>query len=408
MPWVSYLGYERKPLILLVFAGLFLFLSMFDYLTLTSLPLLRTPSAAMGMILALAFAMHGVSHYRIYKGPTVWLLLLFVATMVVELLRWIAGDTTQLIFYLQWFQVFILAIILLDLSRDPRALPILLGSVVAAVLLIAMMGLLLGSAEFSKGRSGFEEINLNQQAYFYTLGLITLLWLLIERVRTMQLWQVMALLLGCAILMLAILKSGSRGGFLSMMVGITMLLILEARSRNTSAYIYVLPPVLFAGLGFVLSTDLVIERLQNTVAGQEDMSRFKIWYWSWQLIAEKPLMGQGPDFMELLGGYLSGVALTTHNAYLHVAISFGIPALILWLGFLGSVLRRCWQVRHTPSGALLISLVVTGLWFGLTGTMAFNRYFWVTLALAANVGAYQLIPLSYPTALVSTQANLGH
>lgn len=398
MPPTLIIEYARRPMPLLVLAGLFIFLSLFDYRQLTSLPLLRTPSALVGLILALAFTLSRALSYRLHRGPQTWLFLLIGATLVAELLRILSVDSTQFRYYLQWLQIFILFIILLDLAQDRRAFPILWGSVVAAAVFLALLALL-GGTEMARGRSGYEEINLNSQAYLFTLGLMTLIWLLMEKLRALTFWHLLAGFACVALLLLAILKTGSRGAFLSMVAGLVLLLWLGARKRNALAYAYLLPPLCLLVVWQVLTNDLVVERLFNTVAGQEDNSRLVIWSWTGYLLAQQPWIGHGPDFMHLLGSYYqAGTVRNTHNSYLQVLLAFGIPSFVCWLGLLGSVLWRCWSVRSTPVGALFISVMAVTLMFGMTSDLAFNRFFWVTMALAANVGAYQGGPGRAPLA----------
>ncbi|WP_185827501.1 O-antigen ligase family protein [Halomonas nitroreducens] len=403
MPPLFIIEHERRPTLLLLLAGLFIFVSLFDYHQLTSLPLLRTPSAPIGIILALAFTVSRALSYRLYTGPQTWLFLLIGATLLAEMFRFLSQDAWQFRFYLQWLQIFILFIILLDLAKDPRALHLLWGSVVMAALFLALLALTAG-IESSNGRSGYEEIDLNLQAYLFTLGLITLIWLLLEKLKSLRLWQLLAGIVGVAILLLSILKTGSRGAFLAMSAGVVVLLWFSARQRNTAAYAYLLPPLLLLVVWQVTTNDLVLERLFNTVAGQEDNSRLDIWRAAGYMLAEQPLIGHGPDFMQKLGGNNhTGTGINSHNSYLQILLAFGIPAFLCWLGMLGSVLWRCWRLRHTPFGALFLSAMAVTCLFGMTIDLAFNRFFWVTLALAANVEVYHWRPGFPPVAPAATR-----
>lgn len=388
MSAVTHVEYDRKPTSLLMLAGLFVFLSLFDYYRLSSLPLLRTPSATVGLLLAACYGLYALSGYRIHSGTPMWFWVFFLGIVATQLLRIAAGGDAQWPFFMQWVQIIILAMILVDLSRDPRAFNILLGAIVIAALFLAIAGSL-GVSQVNNGRVGYEDIDLNRQANVYTLGLLTLLWLMIERTRTFRLWQMACLIAGCVVLMVAALKTGSRGGFLTMIAGVGLLLLLEARKRNSSAYVFFIPPMLLIALAMIASNDLVIGRLIGTLNGQEDNSRIVIWENALQLLMNHPLVGNGPYFMERLGSYFwAGRILNAHNGYLQVLLAFGIPVFLLWLGMVGSVLRRCWRVRQAPEGALLLSLMITMLLFGFTIDLAFDRFFWFVLVLAANVERY--------------------
>lgn len=80
--------------------------------------------------------------------------------------------------------------------------------------------------------------------------------------------------------------------------------------------------------------------------------------------------------------------ISSHNSYLQVALTFGVPLLLVWLMLIGSVVRRCWRERKAPAGALFFALLMATMAFAATSDVNFNRYFWVLLALGTQVQVF--------------------
>lgn len=98
-----------------------------------------------------------------------------------------------------------------------------------------------------------------------------------------------------------------------------------------------------------LMTNTIVEH-----AGRIATGRVYIWDHTIDLILEKPVLGWGPDtFGEVFGPSLSEEAINNarwllyvdkaHNEYLQIAYASGIPALIFYLIFIFSVLKKAWK-----------------------------------------------------------------
>jgi O-antigen ligase len=107
-------------------------------------------------------------------------------------------------------------------------------------------------------------------------------------------------------------------------------------------------------------------RLYDQSQGEQSMSyRFTFWQYSAQLIAEKPLFGQGTGNFTQSYQRLSGQAANNpHNEFLLITVQLGIFGLLFYLGFLASQ-YYCAAALLKPdqwlAQGLLLTLVITSL-----------------------------------------------
>lgn len=178
-----------------------------------------------------------------------------------------------------------------------------------------------------------------------------------------------------AMMMITVLFSLSRGGFLGLCV---VLIGLALKSKYKVAGI--LAVVLAGSITFALLPNRVVERVGTirtaTQADESAQLRFEAWRVSLQIIADYPLLGVGPrNIVELYGRYQqpnqpSGVGRVSHNSFLQIAVDAGLPALLLFLILIGvsfSRLRRARLVLKTRSPDSPLIVYSHGLEVALLG-----------------------------------------
>ncbi|MDI5920855.1 O-antigen ligase family protein [Halomonas sp. LR5S13] len=390
---------ERKSTTLLVLASLFVLLSIFDNtIVLSGIPMLRNPAAVAALLLVFWFTVFGVNALKMTDPSQWWAIGVLSMTLVIELIRIIIQGHVMpgwLSLYLQWVQVLIIFFILLDLAKDPRALHYIGISFLLAMMYIAFSSLLTpdGFAVEGGQRLGYEGENLNRQAYWFAMAFIILTWLMFERWPRVGLLGIL-LLLGAGLQFYCLLRSGSRAAFLGMLLGLLCLLVVGFRKEKLSAYLVLLPFMLMATAFLLLNNDLVIERIIMALYGSQDGMRSSIFSAAAGLFMEKPFLGQGMFFSELLGkelGLSSGLA--SHNSFLRVILNFGIITGIVWLCLLLSIFFKCWKGRGIA--ALFLSLMVLSLVYGTFDEIQFNKFFWVMLALASQAPLHSHFNMGY-------------
>jgi len=212
------------------------------------------------------------------------------------------------------------------------------------------------------------------------------------------------------VLVLGIVRAGSRGGFLALTAVIAFVLVrytvipLRWRLLSTSLIL-----VLF----FATTSRQFWHEMDAVVSGtdynlKEETGRLEVWRRGLHYIADNPIFGVGANNFGMAEGTLSefasrqqygiGVRWTAaHNSYLQVAVELGIPGLVLFLALIVSalkVLRRPRRVgraippaageRPQLAQALMASLIgfLVGAFFLSLG---YSEMFYMLVALAVGL-----------------------
>jgi O-antigen ligase len=154
--------------------------------------------------------------------------------------------------------------------------------------------------------------------------------------------------------------------------------------------------VLTVAIGVLAATQPA--RLQAMARGED--GRWMIWRTSAAIIAESPLLGTGgqaaftdryrvlnPQLHDGRTGEFPLGAPHAHNSLIALAAEHGLPAAVLYLGFLGAILLASWRRRHQDpdSWRLAAALIVGMLGAGMFEHLAADAE--SSIALAALLGA---------------------
>ena len=151
---------------------------------------------------------------------------------------------------------------------------------------------------------------------------------------------------------LATFISSARGAFLAL-IGGAWLLAAGLVSRRRLALVTV-------GLGVVVAVSIMLappvyqNRLRNALSGQD--GRVYIWHTAWQTFLQRPWLGIGDGAYDHAAAATVAAGLSpagpegpemgnAHNSFLSLLVLYGVPGLILWSGWLLSVVRHLWQRR---------------------------------------------------------------
>ena len=139
--------------------------------------------------------------------------------------------------------------------------------------------------------------------------------------------------------------------------------------------------------------------LYDGLDGNMGSGRIEIWEMTLKLIRQKPIFGCGTDnlqfglqtncsedFDEYLTRTLT-IVDKAHNEYLHIAATVGIPALIVYLIFIGMILWRRVRYLLIDSTSFVISIVLISYlvqaFFNIS-TIGVAPLFWMLLGLVDN------------------------
>ena len=168
-------------------------------------------------------------------------------------------------------------------------------------------------------------------------------------------WQGGLLLLAVAGLGCALVLTVTRASWLAFLISTTVIFVLGAGRRAILTASVLAVPLIFAGL-FILQQKRNVGFLDFT--DQSTTWRDTVWREGYGLLVSKPrhlLIGVGMDSIKghwRKWGLFDGGRLPwghMHSNLLQIALERGIPALIVWLIFLGIYARMLWRLARNPA-----------------------------------------------------------
>lgn len=157
-----------------------------------------------------------------------------------------------------------------------------------------------------------------------------------------------------------LLKTGSRGGFLSFGSVMAVSLFFSARHRTRLLMMLLLLPLVVAFIPretlqrltyiFADPTSATIRTESDSAALMSQIERTNLFWKSVHLMAEHPVLGVGigefPDavYQDDLQNHTRSAALGTHNSYTQVGSECGIPALIVYLLIIATAIRMNYKI----------------------------------------------------------------
>ena len=175
-------------------------------------------------------------------------------------------------------------------------------------------------------------------------------------------WRILA----CICLVVALVLTQSRGGFVSTIVGLAVLLILFGMVRVVPWRHLGLSFVLICGIGMsvaLVDSGGTLDRLTRTLEDAE--VRLGIYDLAWSALGDAPLLGHGygtfAEVYRLQDAGTERVYFTrAHNTYLGNFVELGIPVALALLAALGIIVALCARslLRPEPAGRIY---AVTGL-----------------------------------------------
>ncbi|RLL46990.1 O-antigen ligase domain-containing protein [Oceanobacillus piezotolerans] len=209
------------------------------------------------------------------------------------------------------------------------------------------------------------------------------------------------------VLFLALFYSGSRGAWLSVAICMVLYTIVVWPKK----YLWKRWGVILASMliafsivnvveGGVISNriesitldikSIITEDVTNQEAEDAGSGRWGIWKKTLPFVKENILVGTGPSTFSQLyySGEEAGGLDNSHNDYLEIAFSMGIPALIVYMMLLFTVIKKGYRAagKSDDSGQIFIyGLLITVIGYLIKtnfniSTIAVGPYFWVVLA----------------------------
>jgi O-antigen ligase len=387
---------ERRPDVLRVLAMGVLAASFLDGFAVTDVPFARTLAGIIGMLLLGAFVLVRVHHRRFLDLPGRFIFVFIVLTSVLEVAR-IGGPNEGVLTYMQFFQVAVLYLIVFDLALDPRAVRAMGGAFLlstTAMSLVSHLGIDALSVGAEGQRSGVSGLNLNDQAFLYALCIVIVVgWVLSQWPR----FGVREVFLGAAAMsmLLALVRTASRGGAAAMLVGVATCLMIHLRRGKLSAYVTVVPALLL-GIGVaLLSAEVLQARTEKMIEVGDTGLRVELAHAGFGMFVKRPVFGWGVRYSRDLGESLRlGRAIAAHNTFLQFLLSFGLVGFLPWAVAVTMTVVLAWRCRGSPWGAILAALLVTALATACVQNLGYSKHFWIVLGIAARGRTLAAMPLN--------------
>lgn len=162
------------------------------------------------------------------------------------------------------------------------------------------------------------------------------------------------------LLLIVLLLTFSRGGYLGLLAGLAVFFIFAWRKTEVKGKRFFIAFCLTAAAILLLVGWPMATRLISSFDIQEgsNMGRLAIWRDSWQIIKKSPVVGVGlgnyPLAVDFSGDYRS--AVTSHNLYLDIWAETGFFGLLAWLlllfGAAGEAIKKINRFPIIALGAL--------------------------------------------------------
>jgi hypothetical protein len=227
-------------------------------------------------------------------------------------------------------------------------------------------------------------------------------------------WRRLAALVALLLLTLTIVKTGSRGGFLGLIVAMGYILFRYSAIKPVTRFAAVLAGALVV---MAIGSESYWQRIQTILRPEEDYNwsdnnlsgRRAVWARGLGYMAQRPLLGVGVRNFGQAEGTISQMAAdlrainrgfkwsAPHNSFVEVGAEVGVPALIVFVAILISSMRAMARLRPPGKtldaetaataalGQALIGSFIAYMVSGFFLTQAFSAYLYSMLGMVIGL-----------------------
>jgi O-antigen ligase len=245
-------------------------------------------------------------------------------------------------------------------------------------------------AEGETGRITTLGQNPNEVAGFFSLGLLALLG---QASRTTEKTGYLPMIVWpcLALLALAVVQTGSRGGAVGLGAGLATFALggqtLQGRLHNM--LLLIMGMILLVGIS--LYSDASRRRWERTLTTGDMTHREKLYPAAWAMFFERPIEGWGPaTHLHELGWRTAKVGWNnpsqmwrdTHSLLLYTLTATGLLGTIPFLLGMWLCIRAAWRARLGTQGLTPLAMMVCLLGVNISGTWMYFKCQWLVLAYA--------------------------
>lgn len=185
----------------------------------------------------------------------------------------------------------------------------------------------------------------------------------------------LALFLLVGAMVVVIIKTGSRGGFLSLLVTIVLILLKDRKNMIKMGLVAVFLAVIFS----MFAGQDYWDRM-SSITDTEDYNysarggRLDLWKAGMRLMFSNPVLGVGVGQYNVAEGLshadVGGKWSTAHNAYIQIGVELGFPGLVLFILLLTkniAFIRNIQKDKYNKLSSINMQAIASGLEVGLCG-----------------------------------------
>jgi O-antigen ligase len=352
-----------------------------------------------GAIFLLATLFHPRACYGRLPAAVLWFavyLAVYLASMVVTG-EYTGEAVSELVVVFQGVLVLLAASSLL---RDEKVARRAMITLVAACVVRAALPFVGFAKTANTVWTGGERVsalgqNANSAAMILAAGLVALIGLTFVRRNRSRIRFLVTGLLG-ALLGVAVLETGSRGGLAALLGGLLVFALaadsLRVRVRNGVIALLGIALLTVGAMQLpVMKNRLADSMLTGNMAGRE-----QLYPALWTMFLEKPVLGWGPvtNTYELAQriGERERPHRAAHNIVLELLTATGLVGTVPFLIGAWLCLRGAWQARRGEHGVLPLALFASLLIANMSGDWIASKLVWLVFAYALASGTWQALP----------------
>jgi O-antigen ligase len=238
--------------------------------------------------------------------------------------------------------------------------------------------------------------NANSAAMILAAGLVALIGLTLLRRKKSVVGLLLAGLLA-VLLGLAILETGSRGGFVALVGGVLVFALAAntwgQRLRNGTIAVLAITLLALATLRIPMMRNRLAESMTTgNLAGRE-----QLYPALWTMFLERPILGWGPitntSELALRIGERERSRRAAHNLVLELLTATGLLGAIPFLAGVWLSVRNAWHARAGRHGVLPLALLCTLFLANMSGDWIASKLLWLVLAYAFASATWKSAPL---------------
>jgi hypothetical protein len=224
-----------------------------------------------------------------------------------------------------------------------------------------------------------------------SVGVVLMTGLAWSRARSSGLPMLVAAV-GCPLIIVAILRTGSRGGMLAMAVGLVVLVwpsIMLSGGVLRIIRALTLAAAASALIYAITTTSVLTNRWDRTLESGDMAERELLYPQTLEMVATNPVLGWGPaqNSQELAGRmHDNSAARSTENTFIWAFTAVGLLGSLPFLYFVYCAVRSVWRVRRTSLGWTPFAALITMLLAACTVECQHNKVFWLMLGMSVAIG----------------------